>query len=55
MGFSFQRRRRIGRNTFVNASKSGVSVSRRAGRATINSKGRVTFNFGHGLRWRGKL
>lgn len=55
MGFSFTKRHRVGKNTHVNASKSGVSLSRKAGPVTINSRGRVTVNFGHGMKWRSKL
>ncbi|WP_145227698.1 DUF4236 domain-containing protein [Rudaeicoccus suwonensis] len=55
MGFFFQRRRRVARNTHLNESKSGVSVSRSAGRVTVNSRGRVTVNLGRGIKWRGKL
>ncbi|WP_342783597.1 DUF4236 domain-containing protein [Rudaeicoccus suwonensis] len=55
MGFSFQRRQRVGRNTSLNVSKSGVSASRRAGRVTVNSRGRISVNLGRGLRWRGKI
>lgn len=38
----FQRRVRAGRRTTVNLSKSGASVSKRAGRVTVNSRGRAS-------------
>jgi len=52
MGILFRSRRKISPNTWLNFSKSGVSTSARVGRATINSRGRVTLRLGKGLYWR---
>ncbi|UIJ35083.1 DUF4236 domain-containing protein [Allobranchiibius sp. GilTou73] len=55
MAFSFQKRRRVGPKTWLNVSKSGLSASHRAGRVTVNSRGRINVNLGRGLRWRSKI
>jgi len=52
MGLIFRKRVRLGRNTGLNLSKSGASVSRRFGRLTLNSRGRGSFRIGRGLSWR---
>ncbi len=52
MGFIFRKRIRTGRNSWVNVSRSGASVSRRVGPVTVNSRGRVTVRLGRGLSWR---
>ena len=55
MGFSFQRRKRLGRSTFLNLSKSGASVSKRSGWMTVNSRGRGSIRIAKGLSFRFKL
>lgn len=55
MGLIFRKRVKTGRNTWLNLSKSGVSTSRRAGRVTVNSRGRVSVRLAKGLTWRGWL
>lgn len=55
MGFSFQRRKRLGRSTTLNLSKSGASLSKRAGRTTLNSRGRGSVRLTKGLSFRFKL
>ena len=40
MGFVFRKRVNLGNGGRVNLSKSGASVSKRAGRVTVNSRGR---------------
>jgi hypothetical protein len=52
VGLSYRRRARIGKNTYLNASKSGLSVSRRIGPVTVNSRGRTTVRLGKGLTYR---
>lgn len=54
MGLVFRRRVRTGRNTWLNLSKSGVSVSRRLGRLTVNSRGVSSLRLGKGLSYRFK-
>lgn len=55
MGFTFQRRKRVGKSSTVNLSKSGVSMSKRAGRATVNSRGRGSIRIAKGLSFRFKF
>lgn len=52
MGISYRKRIKIGNSTFLNVSKSGISVSQKIGKITINSKGTTTINFGNGLIYR---
>jgi Protein of unknown function (DUF4236) len=53
--FSFRWSKALGRGLRVNASRSGVSVSRRLGRVTVSSTGRIGVRLAKGLSWRGKL
>jgi hypothetical protein len=55
MGLTYRRRRRIGRNTFLNVSTRGASISRRVGRVSVSSKGRGSIRLGRGFSWRFKL
>ncbi|MHA7197265.1 DUF4236 domain-containing protein [Arthrobacter alkaliphilus] len=52
MGFVFRKRIKAGKNTAVNLSKSGASVSERVGPVTISSRGRVTIRILPGLSFR---
>lgn len=52
MGFSFHKRIKIRNGTFLNISKSGLSISQKVGKTTINSKGKMTVNLGNGLIYR---
>ncbi len=52
MGISYRKRIKIGDDTFLNISKSGVSVSQKVGKATINSRGTTTVNLGNGVIYR---
>jgi hypothetical protein len=52
MGIYYRKRIRAGRNTTVNVSGRGVSVSQRAGRVTVNSRGRVSVRILPGLSFR---
>lgn len=52
MGFIFRKRIRTGRNSWLNVSRHGVSASRRVGRVTVNSRGRVTVRIAKGLTFR---
>jgi len=53
MGFSYRKRIRTGRRSWLNISKRGVSGSVRVGRFTVNSRGRTSFRLGKGLSYRG--
>lgn len=55
MGFVWRKRVRVGKTGAVNLSKSGASVSKRAGRVTVNSRGRGSIRLGKGISWRFKL
>lgn len=52
MGLIFRKRVRLGRTGHVNLSKSGASVSKRVGRVTANSRGRVSVRILPGLSFR---
>jgi len=54
MGFSFRKSLRAGKGTRVNLSKGGASVSKRAGRVTVSSRGRVSVRIFPGFTWRSK-
>lgn len=55
MGFYFRRRLRLRRGAWLNLSRSGISLSKRAGRVTVNSRGRYWARLGGGLYARGRL
>lgn len=52
MGFRFQRRLSLGKGTRLNVGKRGASVSRRAGRLTLNSRGGGSIRILPGLSFR---
>ncbi|MGO4230147.1 DUF4236 domain-containing protein [Arthrobacter sp. YAF34] len=52
VGLGFRKTVKLGKKTRLNVSKSGISVSRKAGPVTINSRGRLTVRLGKGLTWR---
>ncbi|AKK05760.1 putative DUF4236 family protein [Corynebacterium mustelae] len=52
MGISFRKRKKIGKNTTLNVSKSGASISHKFGPVTVNSRGNITVRLGKGLTWR---
>lgn len=52
MGISYRKRIKIGDGTFLNVSKSGISVSKKVGKTTINSRGTTTINLGNGVTYR---
>lgn len=53
MGFSYRKRARVGRNTWLNVSKSGVSGTLRRGPVSVNSRGRFSVRLAPGLSYRG--
>ena len=55
MGFVFSRRKRIGKGLNLNLSKSGASLSKRVGPATLSSRGRGSIRLAKGLSFRFKL
>lgn len=52
MGLQYRRRIRLTRRTRANVSRSGVSLSHRRGRATVNTRGGFWFRIAKGLFWR---
>jgi hypothetical protein len=52
MGLIFNRRKRIAKGTNLNVSTSGASISKRAGRLTVNSRGKATLRIAKGIRFR---
>ena len=52
MGLVYRRSRRIDPDTRVNYGTGGVSVTRRFGPVTVNSRGRITIKILPGLSWR---
>lgn len=53
MGLRYQRRVRLDRNSHVNVSGSGLSVSTKVGPLTFNSRGRTSLKLGNGWSYRG--
>lgn len=52
MGLSFRKRISLGNGTHLNISKSGVSLSKKVGPLTLNSRGNATVNLGNGVVYR---
>ncbi|MCU6481304.1 DUF4236 domain-containing protein [Arthrobacter sp. A2-55] len=52
MGLIFRKTKSLGKNTRLNVSKSGASISRKLGPVTFNSRGRITIRLGKGLSFR---
>ena len=44
MSVRYQRKVKVGKDSHINVSKSGLSVSQKAGRFTFNSRGTVSYN-----------
>ncbi len=55
MGFVWNKRKRLGRRSTLNLSKSRASVSRRLGPVTVSTRGRGSVRLGKGLGFRFKL
>ncbi|MCC3292460.1 DUF4236 domain-containing protein [Arthrobacter sp. zg-Y1110] len=52
MGLVFNRRRKIGKRTTLNASRRGISASTRIGPLTINSRGKASIRLGKGFSFK---
>lgn len=50
MGLQYRKRTK-GKNSWLNFSKSGASLSYKIGNMTFNSRGRSTMNLGNGFRY----
>ena len=55
MGLIFRKSKSLGRGGRVNLSKTGVSVSKRVGRVTVNTRGRGRIRIAKGLSFRFKI
>jgi hypothetical protein len=55
MGFVFRRSFGLGRGSRLNLSGRGVSVSKRVGRVSLNSRGGFSIRLLKGLSYRGRL
>ncbi len=49
MGINYHGRKKIDNDTIMNISKSGISISKKIGNITVNSRGGVTINLGNGI------
>lgn len=54
MGFIFRKTVRAGRAARLNLSGGGVSASKKVGRVTVNSRGKVFVRLFPGFTWRSK-
>ena len=54
MGIFFRKRTKLGKDSWLNWSKTGVSGSKRIGPVTINSRGGFSVRLGNGLNYRGR-
>lgn len=52
MGFTFRRRKRLGKGLSLNVGKRGASVSKRKGRVTVNSRRGVRVRLGKGISYK---
>ena len=49
MGILFNKRVKVAKNTNLNVSKSGLSVSKKVGAVTVNSRGKASIRVAPGL------
>lgn len=54
MGFRTRKRVKLGKKSWVNVSKKGVSFSSRTGPFTVNTRGTVTTRLGTGIGYQGR-
>lgn len=52
MGLVFNRRKRLGKNSWVNVSRKGVSASTKIGPLTLNSRGKSSIRLGKGISFK---
>lgn len=52
MALQYQKRKSLTKNTSANLSKSGLSLSRRAGPVTVNTRGRSSVRLAPGFSYR---
>lgn len=54
VGIFYRKRKKLGKNSWLNVSKSGASASTKLGPVTINSRGGLWLNLPGGLNFRGR-
>lgn len=54
MGFTFRKRKKVGRNSWLNFSRSGASASTKVGPVTLNSRGGLRVRLPGGFNFRGR-
>lgn len=54
MGITYRKRKKIGKNSWLNLSGSGASASTKIGPVTLNSRGGVYVKLPGGLSFRGR-
>ena len=54
MGLLYRDKKKVGKNSWINVSKSGASMSTKMGPLTINSRGGVWVKLPGGLTYRGR-
>ncbi|EFK55619.1 DUF4236 domain-containing protein [Corynebacterium genitalium ATCC 33030] len=54
MGITYRGKKKLNKNTWVNTSGSGASLSKKFGPVTVNSRGGVWVNLPGGLTYRGR-
>lgn len=54
MGITYRKRKKTGKNSWINVSGSGVSGSTKIGPVTFNSRGGFWVNLPGGLNYRGR-
>lgn len=54
MGITYRGKKKLGRNSWLNLSTSGGSVSTKVGPVTFNSRGGVWLNLPGGFNYRGR-
>lgn len=56
MGLNFKKRVKLGKKTFANVTRKGVSVTKQGKWVTVNSRGHITFKIpGTGISYTSKL
>ena len=54
MGIYFRKRKKTGKNSWINVSGSGASMSTKVGPVTFNSRGGMWVNLPGGFNFRGR-
>ncbi|WP_408934588.1 DUF4236 domain-containing protein [Corynebacterium marquesiae] len=54
MGLQYRSRRKTGKNSWINVSGSGASMSTKVGPVTFNSRGGMWVNLPGGFNFRGR-